>query len=100
MDAEIQSVRLYDKIALLLQAARTSLARAVNHAMVQTYYEIGRMIVEEEQQGEARAASAKALGLDARKNRTRTLRCSESGSTSEDDRRRAFRALPARQQDL
>jgi len=59
MDAEIQIVRLYDKIALLLHDARTSLARAVNHAMALTYYEIGRMIVEEEQHGQERAAYGK-----------------------------------------
>ena len=34
---------------------------AVNTAMVYTYYEIGRMIVEDEQQGEERAKYGKAV---------------------------------------
>jgi hypothetical protein len=39
----------------LLQAARSQVARQVNHTMVHSYYEIGKMIVEEEQQGQERA---------------------------------------------
>lgn len=46
---------LYTQIAQLLQAARQNVVRAVNQTMVYTYYEIGRMIVEDEQQGKERA---------------------------------------------
>jgi predicted nuclease of restriction endonuclease-like (RecB) superfamily len=52
---------LYSKIAELLQAARQSVARAVNQTMVHTYYEIGRMIVEDEQQGKERAEYGKQV---------------------------------------
>ncbi|MBK7097324.1 MAG: DUF1016 family protein [Sphingobacteriales bacterium] len=52
---------LYSKIVALLQAARQSVVRAVNHTMVYTYYEIGRMIVEDEQQGKERAEYGKQV---------------------------------------
>ena len=40
---------LYSDIAQLLEQARKHVQRAANSAMVYTYYEIGRRIVEEEQ---------------------------------------------------
>lgn len=50
----------------LLQAIRNVLGRArqhiqqtINHGMVQAYWQVGRLIVEQEQQGEARAAYGK-----------------------------------------
>ena len=52
---------LYSKIAELLQAARQSVVRTVNQTMVYTYYEIGKMIVEEEQQGKERAEYGKQV---------------------------------------
>ncbi len=39
----------------LLTSARGQLGRAVNSAMVQTYWQVGRLIVEDEQAGQARA---------------------------------------------
>ncbi|MEI6435735.1 MAG: PDDEXK nuclease domain-containing protein, partial [Bacteroidota bacterium] len=48
--------RLYANIAGLLLAARQSVVHSVNQTIVYTYSEIGRMIVEEEQQGKERAA--------------------------------------------
>ena len=42
---------LYSKIATILEQNRKSVAVAVNTAMVRTYYEIGRSIVENEQKG-------------------------------------------------
>ena len=59
MKNEIIQQALYAKIAELLQTARQTIVRTVNHAMVYTYYEIGRMIVEEEQAGSERAAYGK-----------------------------------------
>ncbi|MBL7784604.1 MAG: DUF1016 family protein [Chitinophagales bacterium] len=53
--------KLYSKIADLLKTARQNVARTVNQTMVYTYYEIGQMIVEEEQHGEQRAAYGKQL---------------------------------------
>lgn len=48
-------------IAEILNDARTTAYRAVNAAMVKAYWEIGRVIVEEEQQGEHRADYGKRL---------------------------------------
>lgn len=48
--------RFFQDISNLLENARKQAKTAVNTAMVYTYYEIGRRIVEEEQQGENRAA--------------------------------------------
>jgi len=44
-----------DKIIILIEQARQAVAKNVNSAMVFTYYHIGRMLVEEWQQGEKRA---------------------------------------------
>ena len=56
-----KNTKLYTQIATLLEAARSQVVRAVNHTMVKTYYEIGRMIVEEEQNGKERAEYGKQL---------------------------------------
>jgi len=48
-------------IAGLLEEARRTSARAVNAVMTATYWEIGRRIVEHEQQGKARAAYGREL---------------------------------------
>lgn len=47
---------LYQQIHGILQAARQQSYRAVNAAMIEAYWQIGRRIVEHEQGGEARAA--------------------------------------------
>ena len=46
---------LYQSIRDVLLLARTQVRQAVNTAMVQTYWQIGRLIVEHEQGGEKRA---------------------------------------------
>ncbi len=61
MKKEVQPNDLYLKIAGLLQAARQNVVRTVNQTMVYTYYEIGRMIVEDEQQGKERAEYGKQV---------------------------------------
>ena len=48
--------KFYQDISHLLDNARKQAKTAVNTAMMYTYYEIGRRIVEEEQHGENRAA--------------------------------------------
>lgn len=53
MDGELNN--LYANVAEILQKAREQVKTAVNLAMVYAYYNIGRMIVEEEQKGEIRA---------------------------------------------
>lgn len=45
----------YHKIREILEKARLNVVRAVNSAMVYAYWEIGRVIVEEEQKGKERA---------------------------------------------
>ena len=45
----------YKKVVNLLKEARKSVVQAVNKTMVYTYFEIGRMIVDEEQNGKERA---------------------------------------------
>ena len=46
---------LYKKIATIIREARGKVVRAVNITMVQTYWHIGKYIVEEEQKGKTRA---------------------------------------------
>jgi predicted nuclease of restriction endonuclease-like (RecB) superfamily len=52
---QTNSHALYASIREVLVAARTSARRAVNDAMVQAYWQVGRLIVEDEQGGERRA---------------------------------------------
>ena len=47
---------LASQIAAVIQQARSHVRQSVNQAMVHSYWEIGRLIVEHEQQGQARAA--------------------------------------------
>jgi predicted nuclease of restriction endonuclease-like (RecB) superfamily len=46
---------LYDRITDLLKQAKRSIVQSVNHTMTVTYFEIGRIIVNEEQLGKGRA---------------------------------------------
>lgn len=50
---------LFDNIATLIERAKQHVVTTVNTTMVHTYFEIGRMIVEEEQQGKQRAEYGK-----------------------------------------
>ncbi len=52
---------VYDRIRNILDDARKQTWHAVNNAMLLAYWEVGRAIVEEEQQGEARAEYGKRL---------------------------------------
>ena len=61
MKQEIIANDLYSKIATLIEQSRQRVATAINTAMVYTYYEIGRYIVYDEQQGKERAAYGKAV---------------------------------------
>ncbi len=51
----------FDKITSLLHNARESVVHTINKTMVYTYFEIGRIIVEEEQKGKERAEYGKYL---------------------------------------
>lgn len=50
---------LLQSIRELIQQARQQIKRSVNSTMVQTYWQIGRLIVEDEQKGESRAEYGK-----------------------------------------
>ena len=52
---------LANKIEILIQEARQHIVSSVNTAMVYTYYEIGRYIVEDEQNGQNRAEYGKSV---------------------------------------
>ena len=59
---------LFSKVADLIEIARKTVVSTVNFTMVHAYYEIGKIIVENEQQGEHRAEYGKTLiiGLSKR----------------------------------
>ncbi|MCX7271081.1 MAG: DUF1016 N-terminal domain-containing protein, partial [Burkholderiales bacterium] len=57
----LSQASLYESIRSLLLASRTQVRQTVNTAMVQTYWHIGRMIVEDEQGGQKRAAYGKQV---------------------------------------
>ena len=60
---EITSINqsFLENVSEVLAQARKNAKTAVNLAMVYAYYEIGRMIVEEEQNGQNRAAYGKQI---------------------------------------
>ncbi|MFV8393670.1 PDDEXK nuclease domain-containing protein [Flavobacterium sp. LB2P6] len=57
----LQNKTLFSQVVALLQNARQQVLRTVNSTMVYAYFEIGRMIVEEEQNGKERAEYGKRL---------------------------------------
>jgi predicted nuclease of restriction endonuclease-like (RecB) superfamily len=57
----LQNKMIFKQVVELLQNARQQVLRTVNSTMVYTYFEIGRMIVEEEQNGKDRAEYGKQL---------------------------------------
>ncbi|MBI4192835.1 MAG: DUF1016 domain-containing protein [Betaproteobacteria bacterium] len=57
----VQVESLYREVRSVLEQARASAYRAVNFAMVRTYWQIGQLIVEHEQSGRKRAAYGEAV---------------------------------------
>lgn len=55
------ALMLYRDIRAVLESARSSTYLAVNAAMVQAYWQVGRLIVEHEQGGRKRAAYGKTV---------------------------------------
>lgn len=55
MSSEIETSKIYGEIRNILAQARQNIARTVNTALVETYWQVGRHIVEYEQQGNAKA---------------------------------------------
>ena len=54
-------IQLSQKLIDLIEQSRNQVIRQVNCTMVQTYYEIGRLIVENEQKGKIRAEYGKKV---------------------------------------
>jgi predicted nuclease of restriction endonuclease-like (RecB) superfamily len=61
MNQNINKYSFYDEIKTLIEQSRSKIYRSVNFAMVQTYWQIGKRIVEEEQAGNARAGYGENL---------------------------------------
>lgn len=61
MSEELQNKMLFRQVVALIKNAQQQVVRAINSTMVYTYFEIGRMIVEEEQSGQERAAYGKQV---------------------------------------
>ena len=58
---ELIKESFYNQVLELFQNAKRKVSSAVNMTMVYSYYEAGRMIVEEEQNGKQRAEYGKAI---------------------------------------
>lgn len=61
---DLHNTQLLQNISSLIDNARKKAAVAVNQTIVLTYYEIGRMIIEDEQKGESRAEYGKTVLKD------------------------------------
>lgn len=61
MEIIVNTENLYNRISNLLKISREKTIRAINTTMVTTYFEIGRFIVEEEQNGKDRATYGKEI---------------------------------------
>ncbi|MCL1123391.1 PDDEXK nuclease domain-containing protein [Shewanella surugensis] len=57
---EINTQAIFTDIKRVIEQARTQVKQSVNHAMVTAYWQIGRLIIEDEQQGKVRAQYGKA----------------------------------------
>lgn len=62
--SELISNKLYSSIRQIIENARSNVYRAVNSAMVDAYWHIGKLLVDEEQQGKQRAEYGKQLIQD------------------------------------
>jgi predicted nuclease of restriction endonuclease-like (RecB) superfamily len=58
---KLRSQDVYARICSIIENARGNIVRAINFEMVVAYWQIGRLIVEEEQKGQARAQYGKGL---------------------------------------
>ena len=64
MSNNLGSSNLIGRITVLLENARNKVISTINHTMVLTYFEIGRMIVEDDQNGKERADYGKHILTD------------------------------------
>lgn len=63
----------FDRVLEILKKAREQAKMALNISMVYSYYEVGRMIIEEEQNGKQRAEYGKAILKELSKRLTESL---------------------------
>jgi predicted nuclease of restriction endonuclease-like (RecB) superfamily len=70
MSKLIRKNNLYNQISELLSIARKNVLHSVNSTMTKTYFEIGKLIIEEEQNGKQRAGYGKKLIADLSKELT------------------------------
>lgn len=61
MANNLSNTKYISQIVDLLESARRNVVQTINHTMVATYFEIGRIIVEEEQNGKDRAEYGKSI---------------------------------------
>lgn len=61
MSPTVNNAGFYNEIRMLIEQSRARAYQAVNFAMVQTYWQIGKRIVEEEQAGNTRAGYGETL---------------------------------------
>ncbi len=59
--SELISSNLYSSIKQIIENSRRNVHRAINHAMVDAYWHIGKLLVEEELQGKQRADYGKLI---------------------------------------
>ena len=73
MKHEIENIHqdVYNNIKQLMDQARNRVSREVNNILIQTYWEIGRIIVEDEQCNLERAEYGKKLIIDLSKRLTK-----------------------------
>ncbi len=67
---DVKNSNLFNKIAEAILLARKQVSSTVNLVMVHTYFEVGRMIIEDEQEGKERASYGKAVLKDLSKRLT------------------------------
>lgn len=96
--ANIPQSNLSQKISNLLVEARKRVLQTVNHTMVLTYFEIGRMIIEEEQNGKERADYGKQLLSELSQNLTQEF--GKGFSVTNLQQMRQFYSVYSKQQTL
>ena len=58
---ELENTKIFNEVINLLKDAREKVKKTIDNTMTNTYYEIGRIIVEEEQKGNERAEYGKEI---------------------------------------
>lgn len=58
---ELENTKIFNEVINLLKDVREKVKKTIDNTMTKTYYEIGRIIVEEEQKGNERAEYGKEI---------------------------------------